>query len=141
MNDDTGEMTLAFSLAAIERLDDPNAVFRNAESWSQSIGIVDDDTERIERVVAEYGLRQDFDMQDRDKWFALDEIAETASTQRHVYVGASDEEMRESTMFSWEYVHVSEAAEKAGWNVSDPRSGQSTVTRLLKTVRGLLESR
>ena len=103
---DTGEVTLAFSLSALKRLGDPKAAFEDAENWSQSIGIVDDDTERIERIVAEYDLRQDYDIRGRDKWFVLEELCETTATPRHVYVGASDEDMRVSTLFCWEYVRV-----------------------------------
>jgi len=135
----TGELTLAFSLSAIEQLEDPEAVFEDARNWSQWIGLIDDDTERIERIVAEYDLRQDFDMQDRDKWFALEEICETTQTPRHVYVGASDEDMRVSTLFDWEYVRVSEAAKKADWELSETRSGPGIVARLLAPVRELIE--
>jgi|GEM_PF-2615848 hypothetical protein len=50
---DTGGVTLAFSLSAIERLEDPKAVFEDAQNWCQSIGLIDDDTERIQRIVTE----------------------------------------------------------------------------------------
>jgi len=141
MNSDstTGEVTLAFSLSAIERLDDPKAAFEDARNWSQSIGIVDDDTERIERLVEEYDLRQDYEIRGRDKWFVLEELCETATTPRHVYVGASDEDMRVSTLFCWEYVRVSEAAEKAGWTVSEARSDRGIVGQLRARVRSLME--
>jgi len=135
-NTDTDELTLAFSLSAIEKLEDPSTVFEDAEHWSRSIGLVDDDIGRIERTVAEYDLRQDFDVAGRDKWFVLEEICETTSTPRHVYVGASDEDMRVSTLFCWEYIRVTEAAEKADWTLSDDPNG---VSRLLTTIRGLTE--
>lgn len=134
----TAAVTLAFSLSAIERLEDPKAVFADAEEWSRSIGIIDDDAARIERIVAEYELQQDFDMEGRDKWFALEEICETTSTPRHVYVGAGDADMRVSTLFCWEYVSVTEAAEKSGWNVSATRSDSGLIARVLASVRKLL---
>ena len=134
----TGELTLAFSLSAIERLEDPKAVFEDAQTWSQSIGLIDEDTERIEQVVAEYDLRQDFDMHDRDLWFALEDIATTTSTSRNVYVGASDHEMRVSTLFDWEYVRITEAAAKAGWTLS-PRTDPGVGSRLFAFVRNALE--
>jgi hypothetical protein len=137
--DEAGEITLAFSLSAIERLDDPKAAFEDAESWSRSIGLVDDDTERIERLVEEHDLRQDYDVRDRDKWFVLEELCETAATPRHVYVGASDEDMRVSTLFCWEYVRVTTAAEKAGWAISEARSDSGIGARLLARVRALIE--
>jgi len=134
---ETGAVTLAFSLSAIERLADPSAVFADAESWSQSVGIVDDDTDRIQAVVAEYELRQDYKMVGRDRWFLLEEICETAETPRHVYVGDSDDDMRVSTLFCWEYVRVTAAAEKAGWTLTEPQSESGIVARLLTAVRSL----
>ena len=134
----TGELTLAFSLSAIERLESPSTVFTDARAWSQSVGIVDDDTERITRVVAEHGLEDDFGMHDRDKWFALEELCETTATPRHVYIGANDDDMRVATMFCWEYVRVSKAAEAAGWALSEPTAG-GTVARLLARLRNIVE--
>jgi len=139
MNDDTGALTLAFSLSAIDRLEDPKAAFADAAQWSQSLGIVDADTERIVRIVDEYDLRQDFDIEGRDKWFALEAICETTSTPRYVYVGATDDDMRVSTLFDWEYVRVTEAAENAGWAVSEPSSDQGLVDRLRAFVRYLVD--
>jgi len=138
MNDDTGTLTLAFSLSAVDRLDDPAAVFEDAAVWSDTVGIVDADTERIASVVEEYDLRQDFEMDGRDKWFALEEICETHAADRHVYVGASDDDMRISTMFDWEYIRVTEAADNAGWAVSEPPADSGVLARLLNAVRGLV---
>jgi hypothetical protein len=141
MNDssdtETGQVTLAFSLSAIERLADPAAVFEDAQDWSRWLGIVDDDTDRIAQIVAEYDLRQDFELEGRDKWFLLEELCETKQTPRHVYVGASDADMRVSTLFCWEYVRVAEAAEQSGWTLSEPESNRGIVTRLLAPVRKL----
>ncbi len=139
MNDDAGTLTLAFSLSAVDRLDDPAAVFEDAAVWSDSLGIVDADTHRIEQVVDEHDLRQDFEMGGRDKWFALEAICETHPTERHVYVGATDDDMRISTMFDWEYIRVTEAADNAGWAVSEPPHDRGFVDRLLNTVRGLVD--
>ena len=135
---DTAAITLAFSLAAIERLADPSAVFADAESCSRSIGIVDGDTERIQGVVAEYDLRQDYDIEGRDKWFLLEELCETTETPRHVYIGASDDDMRVSTLFCWEYLRVTAAAEKADWTLAEQRSDSGVITRLLAPIRSLI---
>jgi len=139
MNNDTGTLTLAFSLSAIERLDDPKAVFADAATWSDSLGIVDADTDRIAHIVEKHDLRQDFEMDGRDKWFALEAICETHPTERHVYVGASDNDMRVSTLFDWEYIRVTEAAENAGWAVAELPADQGLFARWLHTVRSLLD--
>ena len=143
MNDNSdaeaGELTLAFAVSAIERLDSPGAVFADARAWSESIGIIDDDAERITQIVAEHDLQDDFDMHDRDRWFALEELCETTTTPRHVYVGASDDDMRVATMFCWEYVRVSEAAEQAGWTLSSPESERGVISRLLARITSIVE--
>ena len=136
-DDETGEVTLAFSLAAIDRLADPGAVFADATAWSRSIGIIDGDTERIQKLVTECDLRQDYEMEGRDKWFVLEEICETTKTPRHVYIGASDEDMRVSTLFCWEYLRVTTAAEEADWTLTEPRSESGIVGRLLGPIRSL----
>jgi len=139
MNDDTGTLTLAFSLSAVDRLDDPEAVFEDAAVWSDSLGIVDADTERIARVVDEYDLRQDFEMAGRDKWFALEDICETYPTERHVYIGATDDDMRVSTLFDWEYIRLTEAADNADWAVSEPSADPGFVDQFLDRFRRLVD--
>lgn len=56
-NSDGGEMTLAFSLSAIKRFENPVSVFEDAQNWSQHIGVVDNEFDAIERIVEEYDLR------------------------------------------------------------------------------------
>lgn len=137
MDADSDTLTLAFSLAAIERLEDPASVFDDAQTWSHTLGIIDDDPDQIDTVVSTYDLRQDFEMQDRDLWFALEEICESTPTHRHVYIGASDQEMRVSTMFDWEYLRVTEAAEKAGWAVAARDTESGRLGRLLSRLQAL----
>lgn len=132
--DGGGGMTLAFSLSAIERLEDPVAAFEDARNWSRFVGVVDDDVERIERTVAEHGLRQDFDPGDRDRWLAMETIREGTHTPRHVYVGTTEEDRRVATRLGWEFVHVTEAAEKADWTLAGEGSEGGVVARLLRAV-------
>jgi hypothetical protein len=128
-------MTLAFSLSAIGRLDDPAAAFEDAGGWSRFVGIVDDDHEAIERTVAERGLRQDFNLGDRDRWLVMEAIRANTHTPRYVYVGAAWEDRRVATELGWEYVPVTEAAEKADWAISTEGSEGGPLARLLRAVR------
>jgi hypothetical protein len=128
--DGTGELTLAFSRSAVERLDDPGAAFADAGRWSRFVGVVDGDREAVAETVATHDLRQDFDLGDRDVWLALEEIRETTHTPRHVYVGTTPEDRRVATQLGWEYLPVTEAAEKAGWTLADEGSG-GVVARVL----------
>jgi hypothetical protein len=133
-----GELTLAFSLSAIERLETPAAEFEDAQNWSRFVGVVDSDVEAVEKTVAEYTLQQDFDLDDNDKWLAMQELRKAASTRRHVYVGATEEDRRVATQLGWEYITVTEAAKKAGWTLSGEESEKGSVARFLKTVPGRL---
>lgn len=136
-----GEMTLAFSLSAVERLEDPGAAFESARNWSQYVGVVDDDLDAVERVVEEHNLQQAFDLGDRDKWLAMEEIREATNTPRHVYVGTTGEDRRVATQLSWEFVTVTEAAEKADWRLSDGEPEVGFLARLRRAVPdGLLPS-
>ena len=130
-----GEVTLAFSLSAVERLADPAAAFADAGEWSRYVGVVDDDREAVAAVVDEHALRQDFEVGDRDKWLALEEVGLATDTPRHVYVGAGVEDRRVATHLGWEFRHVTDAAEKAGWELADPTGESGALDRLLGWLR------
>ena len=144
---DGGETTLAFSVSAIERFENPVVVFEDARNWSQHVGVVDNELDAVERIVTEHDLRQDFDLGDRDIWLAMEGIREAAHTPRHVYVGTTADDRRVSTHLGWEFVSVTEAAEKADWTLSgeQPTSegGEGgVVDRFLRAIPdGLLPSR
>jgi hypothetical protein len=111
----TGEMTLAFALSAIERFADPTQVFADARTWSRYVGVIANDTEAVAAFVAEHDLQQDFDLGDRDKWLALAEIREATATDRHVFVGTTEDDRGAAETTGWEFITVHEAGEKAGW--------------------------
>lgn len=117
-----GEMTLAFSLSAVRRLADPAAAFDDATAWSRYVGVVDNDADAVAAFVEENGLRQDYDVGDRDKWLAMEEVGQATDTPRHVYVGETVEDRRVATHLGWEFRDVADAAEKAGWELADERS-------------------
>ncbi|NHX36254.1 MULTISPECIES: DUF7124 domain-containing protein [Halolamina] len=122
-DDATGEMTLAFSLSALGRLADPAAAFGDAETWCRHIGVVDNDREGLEAAVADHDLRQEFDLaDDEDIWLAMERIRASTATPRHVYVGATAADRRVAIQLGWEFVHVTDAAEKAGWRLDGEAS-------------------
>jgi FMN phosphatase YigB (HAD superfamily) len=110
-----GDLTLAFELAALRKFSDPESVFADAREWSHNVGIVANDTEAVHAFVREHGLRQDFELGRRDKWLVMEGIREETETTRHVFVGDSLEDRRLADHLGWEFVSVTEAAEKAGW--------------------------
>ena len=128
-------MTLAFSLSAVERLADPEAAFDDAKRWSQYLGVVDDDVDAVERTVETYDLQQDFDLGDRDVWLAMDGIRESTRTPRHVYVGRTAEDRQVATQLGWEFLSVTEAAEKAEWTLAGEEASGGVFARLRRAVR------
>jgi len=117
------EMTLAFALAAIDQFEDPGTVFEDARTWSRYAGIVDNYIDDVEAYVREHDLQQDFDLGDRDKWLALQDLHEATDTDRHVFVGTTEDDRRAAAQTGWEFLTVHDVAAKAGWELDpDPTS-------------------
>ncbi|MFW6153501.1 MAG: DUF7124 domain-containing protein [Halobacteriota archaeon] len=114
-----GTMTLAFELAALERLDDPEAVIHDARQWSSYIGIVSDKpTYAVTKFAREHRIRQDFFSGPRGREESLEQIRGQFETDRHVFVGVTDEDAALAERVGWEFLPVEEAAEAAGWSLS-----------------------
>ncbi|MFT4891805.1 MAG: hypothetical protein ACI9YT_002740 [Halobacteriales archaeon] len=111
------EMTLAFALPAISQFQDPGTVFEDAGTWSRYVGIVDNHSDDVEAYVSEHDLQQDFELGDRDKWLALQDLREATRTDRHVFVGMSDDDRRAAEHTGWEFLTVNDVAEKTGWRL------------------------
>ncbi|WP_276254305.1 DUF7124 domain-containing protein [Halomontanus rarus] len=123
-------MTLAFELSALDRLADPAEVFADARQWSRYVGIISNDTDAVESYVREHDLEPDFDLGGRDKWLASSEIRQETGTERHVFVGAGTEDRRIAEHTGWEFVPITDAAEKAGWTLESERTKQGLLERL-----------
>lgn len=134
-NGRSGEMTLVFTLPAIERFENPAAVFDDAREWSRYVGIVDNDSDAVDSFLRKHDLRPDFGPGDADKWLAMEEIRGSTATPRHVFVGTTVEDRRIADHMGWEYRQPTEVAEKADWSLDgETTTSESIVDRL----RGLL---
>lgn len=111
----SGEMTLAFELAAIREFEDPETVFEDAREWSRYVGVVSNDTDAVAAFVSEHNLRQDFELGDRDIWLAMEGIRESSDAPRHVFVGTTQEHRRVADATGWEFRRPSDVAQAAGW--------------------------
>jgi hypothetical protein len=132
-----GDVTLAFELSALRKFADPETVFRDAREWSHHVGVVANDTEAVRAFVRENGLRQDFELGKRDKWLVMEGIRDESDTTRYVFVGASMEDRRLADHLGWEFVTVSEAAEKADWTLeSDRQESTGFLARLQQRLSG-----
>jgi hypothetical protein len=125
MSDGDGEMTLAFSLAAVKRLAKPQAAFEDAARWSRNLGIVSQNPRAVMRYVRDDDLRQDFFTGNRPTSESLALIIQQFETDRYVFVGATGDEQRIGDAADWEYLPITEAAEQAGWTLADDESRQN----------------
>ena len=116
---DSGTMTLAFELSALQALADPEAVFDDARRWAKYVGVVSDEpTYVVTNFTRKHRVRQDFFSGPRGVKESLENISQQFDTDRHVFVGvdADDEAVADAT--DWEFLHVEDAAEAAGWTLA-----------------------
>jgi hypothetical protein len=132
----SGEMTLVFTLAAIQKFAEPATVFEEARAWSRYVGIVDNDAEAVAAFVEAHGVQPDFDPGDADKWLAMEEIRGLTDTPRHVFVGTSMEDRRIADQLAWEYRQVEEVADRADWALAREEDADGPVGRLLDRLFG-----
>ncbi len=112
----SGDMTLAFELEALKALADPNAVFNGARQWTEYVGVVSEKpTYVVTNFTRKHRVRQDFFSGPRGVEESLENIKRQFDTDRHVFIGSTeaDEDLAEET--GWEFLHVEDAAEAAGW--------------------------
>lgn len=131
-------VTLAFELDAFREFANPAAVVEDAREWSRHVGVIGNDADAVRAYLDERGIDHDFEPGDRDKWLALEEIRAATDTPRHVFVGRSTDDRRAAEHTGWEFVHVREAARKAGWTRSErPTGGSGPVDRIRAALRSL----
>ncbi|MFB6296611.1 MAG: hypothetical protein ABEH66_07230 [Halobacteriales archaeon] len=116
----SGDMTLAFELAALKALADPNAVFNDARRWSEYVGVVSEEpTYVVTNYTRKRRIRQDFFSGPKGKGESLASVREQFGTDRHVFVGTTGDDAALADDHGWEYLDVADAAEAAGWALAD----------------------
>jgi hypothetical protein len=120
MDGGNGSLTLAFDLDALKRLAKPDAVFSDARQWSEYVGIVSEKpTYVVTNFARKHRIRQDFFSGPQDRKRSLRNIADQFQTDRHVFVGTSDEDKDLAATVGWEYLPVEEAASAAEWELGE----------------------
>ena len=115
----SGEMTLAFELSALEEMDKPESVFDDARRWSKYVGVVSDKpTYVVTNFTRKNRIRQDFFSGPKGKGESLQSVREQFDTDRHVFVGTTDEDRNLAEENDWEFLDVEEAAEAADWELA-----------------------
>jgi hypothetical protein len=116
-----GTMTLAFELAALQRLAEPDAVFTDARRWTEYVGVVSEEpTYVVTNFTREHRIRQDFFSGPRGREDSLESVGEQFRTDRHVFVGTEEADRELAERVDWEYLDVEAAAEAADWALGDP---------------------
>ncbi len=111
-------MTLAFEVAALRRLEDPAGVVEDARRWSDHVGIVSGQSPAEASMFArDHGVHPDFSTGPHDKFETLKKVKQRFATERYVLVGTDEEDKVVAMAAKWEVLPVTEAAEKAGWEL------------------------
>ncbi|QGN06418.1 hypothetical protein Hrd1104_03305 [Halorhabdus sp. CBA1104] len=121
--DSGGEMTLAFDLDALQRFAHPDAVFNDARTWSEYVGIVSEEpTYVVTNFARKHRVRQDFFSGPRGRKDSLESVKGQFETPRYVYVGTDEDAKALANEQGWEYLDVEDAAEAAEWELGEPES-------------------
>ncbi len=116
----SGDLTLAFELSALRALADPGDVFADARRWSEYVGVVSGEpTYVVTNYTRKRRIRQDFFSGPKGKGESLAAVKEQFGTDRHVFVGTTDEDAALADEHGWEFLAVEAAAEAAGWALAD----------------------
>jgi hypothetical protein len=115
----SNDLTLAFSLRALEKLARPERAFEDASTWTAHVGIVSSEPSFIERRrVREAGYPQDFLSGPRSIEEALSSVRTHFETERYVFVGTDETHGVVETVPEWSYRSVIEAASAADWGLA-----------------------
>ena len=129
MNGGSGDMTLAFDLEALRGLADPEAVFTDARQWTEYVGVVSEQpTYVVTNFCRKHRIRQDFFSGPRSREESLANVQEQFGTERHVFVGTSDEDEALAEAAGWEFLALEDAAEAAGWELGEAETAEAAQT-------------
>lgn len=113
-------VTVAFQLAALERLADPNAVFEQTTGWASHVGILSD---RPTHVITEFANDHHLDIGFHSGPRSLLESLPHARAQpelaaeRYLLIGTDEVDREAVRDAGWAVLTVEEAAEAAGWEL------------------------
>lgn len=114
------DLTLAFELEALKRLAEPDVVFTDARQWSAYVGVVSEKpTYVVTNFTRKKRIRQDFFSGPRGKQESLTNVKQQFDTDRHVFLGTTDEDEALAADTGWEYLDIEDAAEAAEWTLGE----------------------
>ena len=123
---ESGEMTLAFELEALQSLANPNVVFNDARQWTKYVGVVSEKpTYVVTNFTRKHRVRQDFFSGPRGVAESLENVAGQFETDRHVFIGTSEADAEIADETGWEYLPLENAAEAAEWELADDEGDEA----------------
>ena len=118
------DMTLAFELEALKTLAYPERVFEDARSWSTYVGVVSEKpTYVVTNFTRKNRIRQDFFSGPRGVEESLASVKDQFDTDRHVFIGTTDDDEAMAEALDWEYLDVEAAADAAEWTITTEVAG------------------
>jgi len=113
------DMTLAFELSALKALAKPGTAFAGARQWTEYVGVVSDEpTYVVTNFTRKRRIRQDFFSGPKSREDSLESVKGQFDTERHVFIGTSDEDRQLAEDVGWEYLSLEDAAENADWELA-----------------------
>lgn len=112
-----GDMTLVFALAAIVRFANPAVAIADARQWSERVGVTGPDPDAVETGIERAGIDPDFVSGRAGMVGSLAALRQRSPSDRHVFIGTSDEDRDIAEALGWEYLSIEDAAERAGWTL------------------------
>lgn len=111
-------MTLVIGFAALQRLADPAGAVDDATHWSDAVGVAGDQLDELKEFLVREGVEPGFVAGEFGLVDGLVGTQQRVTTDRHVFVGTTDETRATAESVGWEYLDVEEAAAKAGWSLT-----------------------
>ncbi|MFB6188106.1 MAG: hypothetical protein ABEI06_08495 [Halobacteriaceae archaeon] len=122
MGGGSSDMTLAFELSALKTLAKPGEAFTEARRWSEYVGVVSDEpTYVVTNFTRKRRIRQDFFSGPKGKAESLESVKNQFDTERHVFIGTTEEDQAMADEKGWEYLDVEQAAEAADWPIGEEK--------------------
>lgn len=112
-------MTLVIDFDALRRLSDPAAAVEDAGRWSAGVGVAAEDHDELTAYLDREGVEPGFISGENGLIGGLTAVRQRVTTDRHVFVGTTDEARAMAEAIGWEYLDVAEAAAKAEWELVD----------------------
>jgi hypothetical protein len=109
----SNNMTLVLKRTALERLVDPVGAIEDAKQWTEYIGLTSATAETQGSPVENEDIDVDFIGEDLISDLAT--ARQRFPTERHVFIGQSDEDRKAAQSLGIEYLSISEASDKAEW--------------------------